>query len=123
MPKKASIPARRRARPAPTPVHRDPTRVRRAAPLATPRPARREVVPLTFSESRSKVGPVLILAILALGSALVVFGYRLRPTHLARWPLAARVVEQRAELLVLSGLAMLAAGVTSLLLFLIAPIA
>ena len=97
--------------------------MRGAAPLATPRPARREVVPLTFSESRSKVGPVLIFAILALGSALVVFGYGLRPAHSARWPLAARVVEQRADLIVLSGLAMLAAGVTSLLLFLIAPIA
>jgi hypothetical protein len=97
--------------------------VRRAAPLATPRPARREVVPLTFSESKSKVEPVLILVILALASALVVFGYRLRPAQSARWPLAARVVEQRAELLVLSGLAMLAAGVAWLLLFLIAPIA
>jgi hypothetical protein len=97
--------------------------VRRAAPLATPRPARREVVPLTFSESRSKVGPVLIIAILAVALALVVFGYSLRPAHSARWPLASRVVEQRAELLVLSGLAMLTAGVAWLLLFLIAPIA
>jgi hypothetical protein len=97
--------------------------VRRAAPLATARPARREVVPLTFSESKSKVEPVLILVILALASALVVFGYSLRPAQSARWPLAARVVEQRAELLVLSGLAMLAAGVAWLLLFLIAPIA
>jgi hypothetical protein len=124
MPKKASIPAaRRRVRPAPTPVHRDPTRVRRAAPLATPRPARREVVPLTFSEPRSKVWPLLILATLVLSFALVVFGYRLRPAHSARWPLAAPFLEQRAELLVLSGLVMLVAGVTWLLLFVIAPIA
>jgi hypothetical protein len=123
-PKKASIPAaRRRVRPAPIRGHRDPTMVRRAAPLATLRPTRREVVPLTFSESRSKVWPVLILATLVLASALVVFGYRLRPAHSTRWPLASRFLEQRAELLVLSGLVMLAVCVTWLLLFLIAPIA
>jgi hypothetical protein len=69
------------------------------------------------------VGPVVILAILALAAALVVFGYRLQPAHSARWPLAARVDEQRAELLVFSGLAMLAVGLTLLLVFLIAPIA
>jgi hypothetical protein len=69
------------------------------------------------------VGLVVILALLSLAGALVVFGYRIGPAHSARWPLAARVIEERADLFVITGLAMLAAGVTWLLLFVIVPIA
>lgn len=63
----------------------------------------------------------MILALLSLAGALIVVGYRVGSAHSARWPLAAQVIEERADLFVVTGLAMLAGTVVWLLLFLIMP--
>jgi hypothetical protein len=95
--------------------------MRRAAVHPTSRLTRREAIPVTFTESSSKVGLFVILPILGLAAALLVFGSRVSPALLVRWPSAARVVEERADLFVGTGLAMLAGTVACLLLFLIMP--
>jgi hypothetical protein len=81
----------------------------------------REVTPITISESSSNFALVVILVMLGLAAALLVFGHRVSPALSARWPSAARAVEERADLFVDTGLALLAGSGACLLLFLIMP--
>jgi hypothetical protein len=81
----------------------------------------REVNPITVTEPSSKFGLVVILVILGLAAALLVFGHRVSPALSGRWPSAARACEERADLFVVTGLALLAGSGACLLLFLIMP--
>jgi hypothetical protein len=58
---------------------------------------------------------------LGLSAALLLFGYVLTPARAARWPSAARVLEERGDLVVTTGFAILAASGVSLLVVLILP--
>jgi hypothetical protein len=79
----------------------------------------REVAPLAFSDSQSNVGTVVLPAMVALAATLLFFGFGVTPARAARWPAAARVLEERGEVLVTTGLAILAASGALLLSFLI----
>ena len=93
---------------------------RRTAALG-PRRAVREVTPLAFSDPQSNVGTVVLLAMLALAAALLLFGFGFTPARAARWPDAARVLEQQGDVLVTTGFAILAASGVFLLLLLTIP--
>jgi hypothetical protein len=58
---------------------------------------------------------------LALAAALLLFGYGVTPARAARWPAAARVLEEQGDVVVVTGFAILAASAAFLLLFLIIP--
>jgi hypothetical protein len=60
----------------------------------------REVAPLAFSDSQSNVGTFVLLAMVALAAALLLFGFGVTPARAARWPAAARVLEEQGDLLV-----------------------
>jgi hypothetical protein len=79
----------------------------------------REVAPLAFSDSQSNVGTVVLLTMVALAAALLLFGFGVTPARAGRWPAAARVLEERGDLLVTIGFAILAASGALLLSFLI----
>lgn len=114
--------ARRAAKSAAVRVRRERAEVKRTAARGTPRPAVREVAPLAFSDSQSNVGTFVLLAMVALAVALLLFGFGVTPARAARWPAAARVLEQQGDLLVPTGFAILAAsGAFLLLFFLIVP--
>jgi hypothetical protein len=102
-------------------VRRERAKVKRTAARGTPRPAVREVAPLAFSDSQSNVGTFVLLAMMALAAALLLFGFGVTPARAARWPAAARVLEQQGDLLVTTGFAILAASGAFLLLFFLIP--
>jgi hypothetical protein len=81
----------------------------------------REVAPLAFSDSQSNVGTVVLLAMVALAAALLLFGLGVTPARAARWLAAARVLDEERDVLVTTGLAILAASGALLLSFLIIP--
>lgn len=81
----------------------------------------REVAPLAFSDSQSNVGTVVLLAMVALAAALLLFGFGVTPARAARWPAAARVLEDQGDLLVTTGFAILAASGAFLLFLLVIP--
>jgi hypothetical protein len=111
--------ARRVAKTAAARVRRERATVRRTAARGTPRLAVREVAPLAFSDSQSNVGTVVLLTMVALAAALLLFGFGVTPARAGRWPAAARVLEERGDLLVTIGFAILAASGALLLSFLI----
>lgn len=113
--------ARRAAKNAAVRVRRERAKVKRTAARGTPRPAVREVAPLAFSDSQSNVGTFVLLAMVALAAALLLFGFGVTPARAARWPAAARVLEQQGDLLVTTGFAILAASGAFLLLFFLIP--
>ena len=77
--------------------------------------------PLAFSDSQSNVGTFVLLAMVTLAAALLLFGFGVKPARAARWPGAARVLEEQGDLLVTTGFAILAASGAFLLFFLIVP--
>jgi hypothetical protein len=79
------------------------------------------VAPATFSDPQSNVGTVVLLSMVTCAAALLLFGFGLTQARAARWPAAARALEQQADVLVVTGLAILAASGAFLLLFLITP--
>ena len=81
----------------------------------------REVAPISFSDSQSNVGTVVLIAMVALAAALLAFGFGVTPSRASRWPAAARVLEEQGDVLVTTGFAILAASGALLLFFLIVP--
>jgi hypothetical protein len=80
------------------------------------------VAPLAFSDSQSNVGTVVLLAMGALAAVLLLVGFGVTPARAARWPAAARVLEEQGDVLGTTGLAILAGSVALLLFFLIIPV-
>lgn len=97
------------------------TTVGRTAARGTSRPAVRAVAPITVSDSKSNVGSVLLIAMVALAAALLLFGFGVTPARAARWPAAARALENQGDVLVTTGFAILAASGVLLVFFLIVP--
>jgi hypothetical protein len=83
-------------------------------------PAARKVAQLAFSDSRSNVGTVVLIAMVAIAASLLLFGYGVTPTLAARWPSATRVLADQGDLFVTTGFAILAASAAFLLVILIA---
>lgn len=79
------------------------------------------MAPAAFTDPQSNVGTVLLLSMVALAAALLLFGFGVTPARVARWPAAARALEQQGDVLVVTGLAILAASGAFLLLLLITP--
>jgi hypothetical protein len=113
--------SRRAAKIAAARVRRERATVGRTPARGTARPAVREVAPLAFSDSQSNVGTFVLLAMVTLAAALLLFGFGVTPARAARWPGAARVLEEQGDLLVTTGFAILAASGAFLLFFLIVP--
>jgi hypothetical protein len=61
---------------------------------------------------------VVLLTMLGLSAVLLLFGLGVTPARAARWPAAARLLEEQGNLFVTTGFAILAASVVVLLLFL-----
>lgn len=91
------------------------------AARGTSRAIVRDVAPAAFTDPQSNVGTVLLLSMVALAAALLLFGFGVTPARVARWPAAARALEQQGDVLVVTGLAILAASGAFLLLLLITP--
>jgi hypothetical protein len=81
----------------------------------------RKVAPLAFSDSHSNVGTYVLIAMVALAAALLSVGLGVTPARAARWPAAARVLEQQGDVLVTTGLTFLAASGVFFLMFVILP--
>lgn len=121
-PTESSTPeSRRAAKIAAARVRRQRATVGAIGTRGKPRAAVREVAPLAFSDSESNVGTVVLLAMVALAAALLLLGFGVTPARAARWPGAARVLEEQGDVLVTTGFAILAASGAFLLFFLIAP--
>jgi hypothetical protein len=86
----------------------------------TQRPATRKVAQLAFSDSRSNVGTVVLIAMVAIAASLLLFGYGVTPALAARWPSATRVLADQGDVFVTTGFAILAASAAFLLVILIA---
>ena len=81
----------------------------------------RKVAPLASSDSQSNVGSIVLIAMVALAAALLTLAFGVTPAHAARWPAAARVLDEQGDLLVTTGFTILAASGALLLIFLIVP--
>lgn len=76
------------------------------------------VAPVAFSDSKSNVGAIVLVAMVALAAMLLLAGFGVARARPARWPAAGRALERQADVLVVSGFAMLAASGAFLLLVL-----
>jgi outer membrane biosynthesis protein TonB len=85
------------------------------------RPAIRAVAPAAFSDPQSNVGTIVLGSMVALAAVLLLVGFGATPARAARWPAAARVLDDQADVLVVTGLALLAASGAFLVFFLMLP--
>ena len=79
------------------------------------------VAPVAFSDSQSNVGTIVLVAMVALAAVLLLAGFGVTRARAARWSAAGRALESQADVLVVSGFAMLAASGAFLVLFLMLP--
>jgi hypothetical protein len=64
---------------------------------------------------------MVLVAMVALAALLLLAGFGVTRAHAARWSAAGRALERQADVLVVSGFAMLAASGAFLVLFLMLP--
>lgn len=112
--------ARRAAKRAAARVRREQAAVSRTAAVGTHRATTPKVAPLAFADSQSNVGPVVLIAMMAIAAALLLFGFGAAPALAARWP-AARALDDQRDLVVTIGFAMVAASAAFLLVILVVP--
>ena len=100
---------------------REQAAVSRVAGAGTQRPATPKVAPLAFADSKSNVGTVVLAAMVAIAASLLLVGFGATPALGARWPAAARALDDQRDLFVTIGFAMLAASAAFLLVVLMVP--